>query len=192
MSPDDRKPDAATFATDPLGLDLPPHHKRLRVPDERPILYISGPYSPGHGRTVDENIGIAREYATRAWNLGWAAITPHLNTARFERDCDLRHEEWLAGDLSILAHLVPARSAILMLPNWQQSKGARLELQQARKRGILVYFATEIPDGVPNAPALGNCPFYRETWVQKRLRHLCRAPGTRCTAAGACPIRRDA
>ena len=138
---------------------------------ERPILYISGPYSPGYGRTVEDNIRIAREYATRAWNRGWAAITPHLNTAGFELDCtDLRHEDWLAGDLSILSHLDPARSAVLMLPRWKQSKGARLEFKEACKRGFPVYFSTDILGGVPRTPA----------------------PGTRCPDGKTCPARREA
>jgi hypothetical protein len=33
----------------------------------RPILYISGPYSPGNGRTVTENIAVARTHAEAAW-----------------------------------------------------------------------------------------------------------------------------
>ena len=36
----------------------------------RPILYISGPYSAGHGRTVAENIAIARSYAVAAIEMG--------------------------------------------------------------------------------------------------------------------------
>ena len=65
----------------------------------RPILYIAGPYSAGHGRTVAENIAVARRYAVAAANAGWMPFTPHLNTAGFEIDCpDVSHGEWLAGE----------------------------------------------------------------------------------------------
>jgi len=74
----------------------------------RPILYISGPYSAGNGRTVADNIAVARRYAVAAANAGWMPFTPHLNTAGFEIDCpEISHEEWLAGDLAILKHLEP-------------------------------------------------------------------------------------
>jgi len=64
----------------------------------RPILYISGPYSAGNGRTVADNIAVARRYAVAAANAGWMPFTPHLNTAGFEVDCpEISHEEWLAG-----------------------------------------------------------------------------------------------
>ena len=76
----------------------------------RPILYISCPYSAGNGRTVADNIAVARRYAVAAANAGWMPFTPHLNTAHFEVDCpDVSHEEWLAGDLAILSLLDPTR-----------------------------------------------------------------------------------
>jgi len=61
----------------------------------RPILYIAGPYSAGNGRTVADNIAVARRYAVAAANAGWMPFTPHLNTAGFEIDCPgVSHEEW--------------------------------------------------------------------------------------------------
>ena len=33
----------------------------------RPILYISGPYSAGNGRTIAENIAVARAHAVAAF-----------------------------------------------------------------------------------------------------------------------------
>ena len=49
----------------------------------RPILYLSGPYSAGNGRTVADNIAVARTHAEAAWRQGWAAFCPHLNCAGF-------------------------------------------------------------------------------------------------------------
>jgi hypothetical protein len=36
----------------------------------RPILYISGPYSAGNGRTVTDNIAVARAHAVAAIEMG--------------------------------------------------------------------------------------------------------------------------
>ena len=119
----------------------------------RPILYISGPYSSGNGRTVTHNIQIAQEYAAIAWMKGWAAFCPHLNTANFERYCPtVEHSDWLAGDLAILDRLRPGHDAILMLPNWQQSPGARREREAAQLLGLIVYYADAIAGGVPEVP----------------------------------------
>lgn len=116
----------------------------------RPILYISGPYSPGYGRSTEDNIETARAYAVRAWEKGWAAITPHLNTAGFEHLCTgVEHGDWLAGDL---ARLDPARDAVLMLPRWILSRGAQVEHKAALSRKLRVYYADAIAGGVPEAP----------------------------------------
>ena len=42
----------------------------------RPILYLSGPYSAGNGRTVAENIAVARAHAVSAARKGWHPFTP--------------------------------------------------------------------------------------------------------------------
>ncbi|HKM25537.1 MAG TPA: hypothetical protein VJY40_07870, partial [Corynebacterium sp.] len=79
----------------------------------RPILYLSGPYSAGHGRTVADNIAVARRYAVAAARKGWMPFTPHLNTAGFEIDCpEVPNKDWIDGDLAILRLLPRARAAV--------------------------------------------------------------------------------
>ena len=120
----------------------------------RPILYISGPYSPGNGRTVAENIAVARAHAEAAWRQGWAAFCPHLNTAGFEIDCpEISHEEWLDGDLAILDRLDPAVDAVLLLPGWERSKGAQLERDWALHLNLEVFGPPATPWDIPPAAA---------------------------------------
>ena len=120
----------------------------------RPILYISGPYSAGHGRTVAENIAVARAHAVAAARKGWIPFTPHLNTAHFEVDCpEISHQEWLDGDLAILRLLSPARAAVLLLPGWGQSKGARLERDWAIHLNLKVFDPPATPEEIPPTAA---------------------------------------
>ena len=120
----------------------------------RPILYISGPYSAGHGRTVEDNIAVARRYAVAAANAGWMPFTPHLNTAGFEIDCpEISHQEWLDGDLAILRALSQAGVAVLLLPGWEQSKGARLERDWAIHLNLKVFDPPATPEEIPPTAA---------------------------------------
>ena len=120
----------------------------------RPILYISGPYSPGNGRTVADNIAVARAHAVAAARKGWFPFTPHLNTAGFEIDCpEVSHQEWLDGDLAILRALSQAGVAVLLLPGWEQSKGARLERDWAIHLNLEVFDPPATPWDIPPAAA---------------------------------------
>lgn len=125
----------------------------------RPILYLSGPYSAGNGRTVADNIAVARAYAVAAAKAGWMPLTPHLNTAHFEQDCpEIQNHEWIAGDITILRLLGRGRGAgmmcaMLMLPGWERSKGARLERDWALHLNLEVFGPPSTPEAIPPAPA---------------------------------------
>ena len=157
----------------------------------RPILYISGPYSAGNGRTVADNIVVARRYAVAAANAGWMPFTPHLNTAHFEVDCpDVSHEEWLAGDLAILDRLDPATDAMLLLPDWIESPGAVREYHRAVARGIEVIYPVTSPDAIPPATGRGVCEHYRQVHYETDSRDTCGSGRARCPPGKTCPIRR--
>ncbi len=120
----------------------------------RPILYISGPYSVGNGRTVAQNIAVARAHAVAAARKGWHPLTPHLNTAHFEEDCpEISNDDWIEGDLAILRLLPRANAAVLMLPAWELSAGARLERDWAIHLNLEVFDPPASPEGIPPAAA---------------------------------------
>ena len=120
----------------------------------RPILYLSGPYSPSNGLDTAENIMVARSYAVAAVRNGWFPFTPHLNTIGFEIDCpEVPNEDWIEGDLAILRLLARARAAVLMLPGWEQSKGARLERDWAIHLNLEVFDPPTTPEEIPPAAA---------------------------------------
>jgi hypothetical protein len=96
------------------------------------VIYISGKYSGD----IETNIRKAREAAIKVWEAGFTALTPHLNTIHFEQDCKCRYEDYINGDLALLTNC----DAILMLDNWEESQGAKIERQYAVERCIPVFY----------------------------------------------------
>lgn len=99
------------------------------------ILYVAGPFSdpdPIHG--VERNILIASEAALAAWRQGWVVICPHKNTAGFQHARDIPNHVWYEGDLEILKRC----DAILLLPGWQNSVGAKTEAELAQELGLQI------------------------------------------------------
>ena len=104
------------------------------------VLYIAGPYDhqdPIHG--IQENIINASRVALEYWRQGWAVICPHMNTAGFHHVKDIPPETWIQGDLEILARC----DAILMIPGWTKSSGAKAERDYALEHGIEVLYYPE-------------------------------------------------
>lgn len=103
------------------------------------LIYIAGPYTGRTYSAIEDNIRKAENAAIALWARGWAVITPHLNTAHFERyetATGITYHTWLNGTLEMLKR----SDAIFMLNSWEQSKGARLEHKHARENKMKVYY----------------------------------------------------
>lgn len=113
------------------------------------LLYISGKYTRGD---IGENIKAARKVAVRLWEQGYCVLCPHQNTAHFEVDCNASYAQYLRGDLL----LVERCDAIVMLPFWEESDGAKLELAHADAKGIPAYYwgidELPLPTEMPELP----------------------------------------
>jgi len=103
------------------------------------LIYIAGLYTRGD---IDTNIAAARKAAIEVWELGHWALTPHLNTAHFERDCKASYEDYMQGDLRMLSGC----DAILMLTNWEHSVGARREHDLAQSLEMPIYYYPDMPE----------------------------------------------
>jgi hypothetical protein len=103
------------------------------------LCYVAGPYRGD----VERNIETARQVAIQLWQAGFPTICPHLNTARFEIDCLIPDQDYLDGDLVMLARC----DALVMAPDWERSQGARQEFIFATQNDIPVYVWPQMPPG---------------------------------------------
>jgi hypothetical protein len=110
------------------------------------LIYVAGKYSGKDFYEIDRHILTAKLASVQLLKRGWAVITPHLNTCHFElfeKEIGYTHEDWLKMDFVMLERC----DAIFMLENWQQSKGATMELEFAKEKGLKIYFEK---DGYPD------------------------------------------
>lgn len=105
------------------------------------LIYVAGPYTGDSYSEIHDNIVKAEYAAMRLWKNGYAAITPHLNTAHFEKyeDDNLNYNVWIEGDMEILSRC----DVIFMLKDWTKSKGAVREHEWAIKNDLSVYYEEE-------------------------------------------------
>jgi len=98
------------------------------------IVYIAGKYRAKTIYQINKNIQLAEDVALKYWKKGYAVICPHKNTSFL--DGSLPDDVWLNGDLEILRRC----DVIVMMRDWQDSKGAVEELKLAKKLGLKVIY----------------------------------------------------
>lgn len=97
------------------------------------MVFVAGPYRSESEWGVLRNIRRAEALALELWTLGLAVICPHKNTAFFGgAGCD---QTWLNGALE----MVKRCDAVVCTSNWDQSEGARGEVELAKRIGIPVF-----------------------------------------------------
>ena len=98
------------------------------------VVYVAGPYRAPTIAGIRANIEAARVAAEVFWRMGYAVICPHLNSGLM--DGIVADEDFLEADLEILRRC----DQIVMVPGWEQSAGARGELELARECGLVVSY----------------------------------------------------
>lgn len=104
------------------------------------LLYVAGPYSVGN---TQENIRRAEMVSVNLIRQGFHVITPHKNTACYEKyeDGNLTYETWIKMDLDLLSRC----DAIYVMVNSENSLGVKKEIEFARAMGIPVIYEAEHP-----------------------------------------------
>ena len=107
-------------------------------------IFVSGPYRAKTEEEKRDNIWHAVRVAVRLWELGWCVFCPHANTANFDLFSSLPPKAYLEGDIAFLKEC----SAIFMLEGWEQSVGAKRELEVATEQSLEVYYEKETLPGL--------------------------------------------
>lgn len=118
-----------------------PNEENLKSNTKPPmgIAYISGAYRSKYGKIgILINIIRARRVAIKYWQMGYACVCPHMNTAMFNHG--VTPDTFIEGCLAIIKRLHRKTDIMVMLPSWVHSEGSKLELALAKKRRLKVIF----------------------------------------------------
>ena len=108
------------------------------------LLYVAGAYSSPSEEDRRANVKLAGRVAGELWDMEHAVICPHANTNEWDVTITNSHRTYdnvLKGDLMMVARC----DGIVMLPNWNTSKGARMEHAYAAELGIPIWYYPDIP-----------------------------------------------
>lgn len=106
------------------------------------IIYIAGPITAGwDGKDrghIERHILAAEEYQIKLVNADVGAFCPHTHTAfHFEKGGTAPEEYYYKLDLEILRR---ATDAVLAIPGWEKSSGARFEVQYAKEHNLPIFY----------------------------------------------------
>jgi len=101
------------------------------------LVYVIGAYS---GDVVN-NTKKAEDISLQLIRDGYHVITPHKNTFGYEKyeDRNLTYETWIEMDLNILSRC----DVVFVINNVDKSKGAKLEIEYAKKLGLKIIYEEE-------------------------------------------------
>lgn len=97
------------------------------------VIYIAGKYRGKTPWEVEQNIRAAEEVAARVWAMGLVALCPHANSRHMEGVASDDH--FLAGTLELMRRC----DAVVLVPNWRDSAGARAEVAEAERLGLPIF-----------------------------------------------------
>jgi len=100
------------------------------------LIYVAGPYRAMTETRKTENVWHATRVAIRLWELGWIVFSPINNCAYFDVFSSLPDEVWLNGGLKFLELC----QAIIMLKGFEESEGAKRELEVAIGKGLEILY----------------------------------------------------
>jgi hypothetical protein len=97
------------------------------------VFYIAGPYRAENPRKILENIRAAEKVAIDVWKSGNIALCPHLNSRFMDDICD--DKVFLEGAIELMRRC----DGVVLVPRWEESAGARMEVKIAERIGLPVY-----------------------------------------------------
>lgn len=111
------------------------------------IIFIAGPYfGDGKVETIENNIRQAEKYQIALANKQIGFFCAHNHTEHFstKKGATAPEDFYYALDLEFLKR---AADAVLAIPGWESSLGAKREIEWARKNSLPVFFP-QSPDDI--------------------------------------------
>ena len=120
------------------------------------IVFIAGPYiGNGTEEEIERNIKEAEAFAIALANWKIPFFCAHTHTSHFEIKANASENFYKNLDMYILKM---ACNAVLATPRWQQSTGAKKEIEWARQKHYPIFF--------PKSPQDENVLSDIEVWCK--------------------------
>jgi len=97
------------------------------------LAYVGGRYRGRTHNAIAENIHAARAVAVRLWEMDYAVICPHTNSAFMSGAT--KEEAFLEGGLEMLRRC----DLLVLTEGWEASEGTAIEIDEAKRIGIPVF-----------------------------------------------------
>lgn len=111
--------------------------------NKRPHIFLSGGITAQTQEDLKSINKLASDIAYQCWCKGWSVISPHKNCYGYVPNDLMDYQSWMIGTLSQILRC----DALLLLPDWEKSKGARIEHEVARYCKIPIYeYKNDIPE----------------------------------------------
>lgn len=101
------------------------------------LVYIAGPYRGAKPFNVKQNIIAADLFGMEVCKTGALPVIPHCNTAGYE---GIQDDQYF---LDATLELMRRCDAVITLPTWEKSAGARGEVTEMTRLGKPVFHSLE-------------------------------------------------
>ena len=97
------------------------------------IVYVAGPFRGANGWEIEQNVRRAEKLGYQVCHMNAMPLIPHANTRCFHGVGE--DQFWLDGTMELLRRC----DAVILTHDWERSKGACAEVEEANRLGLPVF-----------------------------------------------------
>src|SRR5947207_11192639 len=102
------------------------------------VIYVAGKLSGPNNFEIARNVAAAEDVGLRVAQFGAMPLSPHSNTG-LKFFGTITEDFWYEGTLELLRRC----DAVIMVPGYESSRGARAECEEAHRLNLPVFFVVE-------------------------------------------------